>query len=224
MAVVGVIDDTECSPLTEAKYFKTYRLGRANTMGTSPITINESAQLIFLDSDTCTVVAWQTMNLVNDISKSETHFLAITLRRNLASNNVRSMYKFEDMAVLPLTVLQEKFANLGTVGTGTQVTPMDPMQIVTQNRVDCIRQGGLGGVLVMSVELTNGERKSPEQAVREVCSLLYLLRQSRSLLTPIDVTDRCSCYAAAWLVQSAPGQIQLTGECSSSKATQETLR
>lgn len=132
----------------------------------------ETRSSSFLCSGACTFAAWHALNLVNNISNSETHFLAITLRRNLASTNVRSSYKFEDMAV---EVMQEKFADKASVSTpGMLSMPMDPMQMVALNRAACIKHGGFdfGGMLVAPVELTNGERKSPEQAVQEVCALL----------------------------------------------------
>ncbi|KAG7098985.1 hypothetical protein E1B28_000871 [Marasmius oreades] len=77
------------------------------------------------------------------------------------------MYSLIDADVLPLTVLEKKFEHAAlpdpVIGQST-----NPITILQKDDEERKRNGHLGSVLVVSVELAESEmKKTPEQAVRE---------------------------------------------------------
>ncbi|KAF7307970.1 MYND-type domain-containing protein [Mycena kentingensis (nom. inval.)] len=124
------------------------------------------------NGDTFTVVCWHALNLVRNINKAKTHFFAMTLSRNFDATNPRAMHSLIDAAVLPLSVLQDKFSNMGVLAQDAQGShkevPFTPLDMLRQNEQERLRDGGLGAVMVVSVELSKKEKgKSVEQAVRD---------------------------------------------------------
>ncbi|KAF9270005.1 hypothetical protein L218DRAFT_982691 [Marasmius fiardii PR-910] len=95
------------------------------------------------NGDTFTVVCWQAMDLTKNISKARTHFLALALKRNLESSDP-----------------SHPDPEIGQ--------SINPMSLLERDRQQRIRDGYLGSVLVVSVELAENELdKTPEQAVIE---------------------------------------------------------
>lgn len=109
------------------------------------------------------------MDLLKDIRKAKTHFFAVTVRRNLASMTPRTFYTFVDAEVVPFSVLTKKFEHAGDLH-GNSVNVMD---VFTKNEAERIRDGGLGAVMVMTVELREGENKLPAQAVAETAVPIF---------------------------------------------------
>jgi len=127
-------------------------------------------QLTCLSSDAFTVVCWQAMNLVRDITKAKTHFFAVTLLRNRTSTNPRAMYSLIDADVLPLGILEKKYSSTVAAHDGSE-QPFSPLDILAASAKDFEKDGELGAVMVISVELGPGEKKSVEQAVSDTsCS------------------------------------------------------
>ncbi|KAE9382724.1 hypothetical protein BT96DRAFT_1010129 [Gymnopus androsaceus JB14] len=91
------------------------------------------------------------------MSKAKTHFFAITLKRNIASSDPLTLYSLVDADVLPFSILDKKYEHAAGV---------NPASILRDNEQERIRNGGLGAVLLMAVELAEDElHKTPEQAV-----------------------------------------------------------
>jgi hypothetical protein len=112
------------------------------------------------------------MDLVRDLNKARTHFFAVVLRRNPEPTTVRTSYSLVDAAVLPMTILEEKFRFLGDAFSEQPRNPLDDIRADREQRIR--EDGALGNVLVMSLELNPGEDKTIEQAVTDVGSaLLY---------------------------------------------------
>ncbi|KAH9937590.1 uncharacterized protein B0H18DRAFT_971358 [Fomitopsis serialis] len=100
------------------------------------------------NGDTLTFACWQAMDLTIDIHKADTHFLALTLRKNDVWTNRRAMYKLVDAQVLPLTLLSKKFEH---AADALDEQPVDVVQqVLGTDKRRRIADGALGSVLVMS--------------------------------------------------------------------------
>lgn len=116
------------------------------------------------NGDTLTVTAWHALELTKDITKSLTHFMALTVRKNDKYQSVRAMYSFDDVAVLPIVLIANKAGSVvpPMVGQGPPI-----LEISSDHRAEAIRDGHLGSVMVMTFELAPDEKMSPEEAVRQ---------------------------------------------------------
>jgi hypothetical protein len=117
------------------------------------------------------LTAWQALRLHDSLDKSKTHFLAITVRKNVVSRNLRASFSFVDGDVLPLQLLVDKFASAANAVTGEK---LDPVVLLQRDREQRLREGGLGSVLVMTFELDAKEKKTPEEAAKEVHAIILL--------------------------------------------------
>ncbi|KAE9399096.1 hypothetical protein BT96DRAFT_994216 [Gymnopus androsaceus JB14] len=121
------------------------------------------------NGDTYTVVCWQAIDLARNMSKAKTHFFAITLKRNIASSDPLTLYSLVDADVLPFSILDKKYEHAAVVHPDPEighVQGVNPASILRDNEQERIRNGGLGAVLLMAVELAEDElHKTPEQAV-----------------------------------------------------------
>jgi hypothetical protein len=70
-----------------------------------------------------------------------------------------------DAEVLPLSVLEELYANRANA---FDMTPMSPIMMLEKDEEGRKRDGGLGSVMVMSIELPKGDKRPPRDAVKEV--------------------------------------------------------
>ncbi|KAI4522693.1 hypothetical protein K525DRAFT_268674 [Schizophyllum commune Loenen D] len=116
------------------------------------------------NGDTYTVCAWLALDLAKHPSRATSHFLAITLRRNLESTNPRAMYTLIDADMLPFSVLQETFEGRWAMDGSYPVSPMLVLEHDARGRK--VNDGALGSVMVFSVELQEDEEKTVEEAVR----------------------------------------------------------
>jgi len=116
------------------------------------------------NGDTLTVSAWNLMGLVKDITRAKTHFLLLTLRRT-TSSNPRTLYSLIGATELPLSFLEEIYADRGLVQDSR---PVSPKAILAGHDETAKQNGGIGAVLVMSVELPPGDDRSPESALKEM--------------------------------------------------------
>jgi hypothetical protein len=114
--------------------------------------------------DTLTISAWHMLDLTRDITRAKTHFLLLTLRRT-ASSDPRALYSLIDVAVLPLSVLEDSYSHLGRLG---DESPVSPTAMLAENEKERQREGALGSVMVMSIELPKGDSRSPQDALKEV--------------------------------------------------------
>ena len=123
---------------------------------------------LLLGRDTLTLTAWCAMGLLRDLAKAETHFFAVTLRRNAAvpAARPRAMYALVDAAVLPLSLLDTKFAAAANLLTGERCHPV--RDALARDKAERLAHGGLGSVMVMSFELAPGEEFTPKEAVEKV--------------------------------------------------------
>lgn len=127
------------------------------------VPLDRSTSTDVVQRDTLSFAAWNALDLVNNIKKSETHFLALTLRKRDKAPSIRTMFALVDAAVLPVSILTRRFAEQGALLGG-----MPPMESIREFRAEALRDGKLGAVLIMSVELAKGEEMSPEEAVKQV--------------------------------------------------------
>lgn len=136
---------------------------------------------------------------MQDISKAKTHFLAIILKRKVSeSENPRILYSLVDAEVLPLSVLEKKFANTA-IANALGPKPMDPLAVLRQNTAERIQAGGLGAVMVMSVEILEGEEgKSPEQAVLDV-GLFKAPITAKLLIVIFETSRQPSRFSNPWV-------------------------
>lgn len=114
--------------------------------------------------DTLTVSAWNLLELIKDISRARTFFLALTLRRT-ESSNPRTLYSLVEAEVLPLSALEAVFASLGNFADSS---PVSPKSLLARDEEQRKREGGLGSVMVMSIELPKGDSRKPHDAMKEV--------------------------------------------------------
>ncbi|KAF7297424.1 Chondroitin AC/alginate lyase [Mycena indigotica] len=154
-------------------------------------------------NDTYNVVIWHAMDLVRDIGRAKTHFFAMTLTRNHEATNPRAWYSFVDAAVLPLSLLEEKFDNVATMTANedgsTTETPWSPLAVLKTHDEEMIRKGGaLGAALIVAVELSKKEKsKTVAQAVKETScpgispmGLWISVKRSVSVLPPVMSNPR----------------------------------
>jgi hypothetical protein len=113
------------------------------------------------------------MDLVHNINKARTHFFAVALRRDPEPTTVRTYYSLFDAAVLPMTILEDKFHFSGDAFSEQPRNPLDDIRADRERRIR--EDGALGNVLVMSLELNPGEDKTVEQAVTDVSSSFFEL-------------------------------------------------
>lgn len=114
--------------------------------------------------DTLTVSAWNLLELTRDITRAKTHFLALTLRRT-ESSDPRTLYSLVDAEVLQWSVLETAFANRANF---SDLSPVSVKEMLENDEAERKREGGLGSVLVMSMELPKGDNRPPHKALVEV--------------------------------------------------------
>ncbi|KAJ7054610.1 hypothetical protein C8F01DRAFT_1162157 [Mycena amicta] len=126
------------------------------------------------NGDTFSVVIWHAMNLLRDINRAKTHFFAITLTRNFSATNPRALHTLVDAAVLPLSILEDKFDKMGVAfmnASGSTHDPpvmFSPVKVLRDSAEEEKRKGALGAALTICVELSRKEKgKSVEQAVKD---------------------------------------------------------
>ncbi|KIM78987.1 hypothetical protein PILCRDRAFT_823849 [Piloderma croceum F 1598] len=113
------------------------------------------------NGDTLTVSAWHLLELTKDISRARTHFLTLTLRRT-ASSNPRTLYSLVDAEVLPFSMLEAVYANRASL---SDLTPVSPRAMLDQDEAERKREGALGSVMVVSIELPKGDNRPPRDAL-----------------------------------------------------------
>jgi hypothetical protein len=111
-----------------------------------------------------TVAAWHLLDLTRDISRAQTHLLALTLRRT-DSSNPRTMYNLIETEVVPWDFVDQVFSKLGNF---TDSSPVSPRRMLAQNAEERKRDGALGAVMVISLELPEGDNTTPRQALAQV--------------------------------------------------------
>jgi len=116
------------------------------------------------NGDTLTVSSWNVLGLTRDISRAKTHFLALTLRRT-DSSNPRTYYSLIEAEVLPWTVLEAIYANRGNF---TDLSPVSPRAMLEQDAERRKPDGALGSVMVISIELPEGDNRPPRDALKEL--------------------------------------------------------
>ncbi|TFY55407.1 hypothetical protein EVJ58_g8268 [Rhodofomes roseus] len=121
------------------------------------------------NGDTLTVACWQAMDLLNDFGKAETHFLVMTLRRNETWTSPRTMYKFVDAQILPVTLLSERCKPVpGAVRDGRP-----PNFIKGPDKLKHDFPAAIGCALVMAYELEPDEDMTVEEAFMKKNSPAY---------------------------------------------------
>lgn len=121
--------------------------------------------------DTLTVSAWHLLELTKDISRAKTHCLVLTLRHT-DSPNPRAIYSLIDAEVLPLSILEATYENRTNFWSELGQT-VSPKEMLASDEEERKRAGGLGSVMVMSIELPKGDNRSPRNAMNEVRSPVF---------------------------------------------------
>jgi hypothetical protein len=115
--------------------------------------------------DTFMLSAWHLIGLTNDISRVKTHFLAITLRRT-TSSTPRTMYSLVDADVIQWSVLDTLYANRADFLD--RQSPVSPRALFETDEEIKRRDGALGSVMVMTMELPKGDNRTPLDALNGV--------------------------------------------------------
>lgn len=111
--------------------------------------------------------AWNLLDLTRDISRAQSHFLALTLRRT-ESSNPRTLYSLIEAEVIPWSVMDEVYANRGNFADSS---PASPRAILDNDAQQRKREGGRGSVMVLSLELPKGDNSPPIEAFKQVSRL-----------------------------------------------------
>jgi hypothetical protein len=120
--------------------------------------------LIYDLRDTLTVSAWNLLELTRDITRAQTHFLALTLRRT-ESSNPRTLYSLVDAEVLQWSILEAIYSNRGNY---SDLSPVSPRDMLANDEAKRKREGALGSVMVISMELPKGDNRLPQEALTNV--------------------------------------------------------
>ena len=120
--------------------------------------------------------AWHLLELTKDITRARTHFLILTLRRT-ASSNPRTLFSLVDAEVLPWSVLEAAYANRANA---LDLSPASPKAMLAMDEEGRKRDGALGSVMVVSVELPKGDNRPPRDALTEVRENVRQIRLPRS--------------------------------------------
>jgi len=115
------------------------------------------------NGDTLTVSAWNLLELNQDITRAQTHILALTLRRT-ESSNPRTYYDLVEVEVVPMTVLDSIYSNRSDLNMNS-VSPRLMLKKDAERRKD---DDCLGSVMVMSIELPKGENRPVRDALSEM--------------------------------------------------------
>lgn len=115
--------------------------------------------------------AWHLLELTKDISRAKTHCLVLTLRHT-DSPNPRAIYSLIDAEVLPLSILEATYENRTNFWSELGQT-VSPKEMLASDEEERKRAGGLGSVMVMSIELPKGDNRSPRNAMNEVRSPVF---------------------------------------------------
>jgi len=126
--------------------------------------ILESFYSLSHSRDTLIVSAWHLLELTKDISRAQTHFLALTLRRT-TSSNPRTLYSLVDAEVIPWSYLEAVWANRANFADSS---PASAKSMLTMDEAARKRDGALGSVMVMSIELPEGDNRPPRDALKEM--------------------------------------------------------
>jgi hypothetical protein len=150
------------------------------------------SQILYLYSlnfrDTLTLSAWHLLELTKDITRAKTHFLLLTLRRS-TSSNPRALYSLIEAAVLPFSVLEDTFSNRGRFEDSS---PVSPKAMLVKDEEGRKREGALGSVMVLSIELPKGDNRSPLDALQGVRRFLFVLFFLGTFLPNFVTVDLCS--------------------------------
>jgi len=117
------------------------------------------------------VSAWHLLELTKDISRAKTHCLVLTLRHT-DSPNPRAIYSLIDAEVLPLSTLEATYEN--RTNFLSELSQVSPKEMLARDEEERKRAGGLGSVMVMSIELPKGDNQPPRNAMNEVHSPVFL--------------------------------------------------
>jgi len=119
--------------------------------------------VLTLARDTLTVTAWNMLELTRDITRAQTHILALTLRRT-DSSNPRTYYDLVEVEVVPMTLLDAIYSNRADLN----MNPVSPRTVLEQDAERRKPDGALGSIMVMSIELPKGDNRPLRDALGEV--------------------------------------------------------
>ncbi|KDR83166.1 hypothetical protein GALMADRAFT_239000 [Galerina marginata CBS 339.88] len=123
----------------------------------------KSLNALTFSRDTLTVSAWNLLELTRDITRAQTHILALTLRRT-DSSNPRTYYDLVGVEVVPMTVIDAIYSNRGDLN----MNPVSPRTVLEDDAKRRKPDGALGSVMVMSMELPKGDNRSPRDALSDM--------------------------------------------------------
>ncbi|PPQ75521.1 hypothetical protein CVT26_012545 [Gymnopilus dilepis] len=121
--------------------------------------------------DTLTVTAWNLLDLINTPSRAKTHFLGVTVRRNLDSYNPRTYYSLVDAEVLPWPLLEKAYEKrVGMdMGKGGSLLTDSPRKVFEEDEERRKREdGALGSVMIVTIEVPDGQAMSPKEALMKL--------------------------------------------------------
>ena len=117
--------------------------------------------------DTLTVSAWNLLKLTQDITRAQSHILALSLR-HMGSSNPRTYYDLVEVEVLPMTLSDSVYSNHGDLNMNS----VSPRLVLEQDAERRKGDGCLGSVMVMSVELSKGDNRQLRDAFSQVSAAM----------------------------------------------------
>lgn len=105
------------------------------------------------------------MGLVRDISRAKTHFMAVILRRT-PSHNPRTFYTLVDYEIIPFSWIEEAWSNRASAAD--ESLACSPAAFLERDAAERKKDGALGSVMVISLELPPGDDRSPREALKNV--------------------------------------------------------
>ena len=107
------------------------------------------------------------LELTQDITRAQTHILALALRRT-DSSNPRTYYDLVEVEVLPMTLSDSVYSNRGDLN----MNPVSPRLVLEKDAERRKSDGCLGSVMVMSVELPKGDNRPLRDAFSQVSAAM----------------------------------------------------
>ncbi|KAF8209443.1 hypothetical protein K438DRAFT_1811052 [Mycena galopus ATCC 62051] len=114
------------------------------------------------NEDSLTVVAWHALGLVRDVEARKSKILLLGLCRT-SSNDPKTYYTCKDVCVVPVADMKRIFKHVS----------QNPSRILKDAEEQRLRDGAIGGMLVMSVEQAADDSRPILEAVGKVANMIF---------------------------------------------------
>ncbi|KAJ6567015.1 hypothetical protein B0H19DRAFT_1139156 [Mycena capillaripes] len=114
------------------------------------------------NGDCLTVVAWHALGLVRDIEARKSKILLLGLRRT-TSTDPKTYYTLKDVTVVPMAEIKRIFKNLS----------QKPSHVLRDNEAQRQIEGGIGAMLVMSVEQAEDDNRPVVETLGKISTMTF---------------------------------------------------